>query len=79
MANIRLKIIDILNSPSNLNERGERIITQKQLSKKTGIREATISAIINQKVDKINRKHLAAIMKALEITDFNEILEIVDD
>jgi len=54
-------------------------LTQKWLAKETGLHESVISGIVRDSKDSINKKHLAAIMKALEITDFNEILEIVDD
>lgn len=56
----------------------DRKISQKQLSEMSGLREATISAIIRNNTDKINYKHLADIMEALKITDFNEILKLVD-
>lgn len=54
-------------------------LTQKWLAKESGLHESVISGIVRNYKNSINKKHLAAIMKALEITDFNEILEIVDD
>ncbi len=58
------------------------IETQKELReyilKKTGVelRPATISDFYRNNKGQINRNHLAVIMKALEITDFNEVLKI---
>lgn len=53
----------------------EREITQLKLSEMTGIRQAAISEIVNNRRDTINKIHLETICKALDITDFNEILE----
>lgn len=57
----------------------ERNITQTQLSEMSGIRQGAISEMVRDIKDTINKRHLAKIMAALEITDFNEILERVDD
>ncbi|WP_171046390.1 helix-turn-helix domain-containing protein [Lentibacillus cibarius] len=56
----------------------DRKMSQKQLCEMTGIRPATINAIVRNNTDKINYKHLAMIMTALEINDFNEIFELVE-
>lgn len=53
----------------------ERELTQLKVSEMTGIRQAAISEIANNRRDTINKAHLETICKALEITDFNEILE----
>lgn len=53
-------------------------LTQKDLSKLTGIRESTISEICRNSKTTINLEHLAKIMKALNITDMNSIMEIKD-
>lgn len=53
----------------------ERGITQLKLSEITGIRQAAISEIVNNRRDTINKNHLETICNALEITDFNDILE----
>ncbi|MGR6906870.1 helix-turn-helix domain-containing protein [Lysinibacillus sp. BSL11] len=53
----------------------ERGLTQLKLAEMTGIRQAAISEIVNNRRDTINKSHLETICKALEINDFNEILE----
>lgn len=53
----------------------ERGITQKQLSELTGLHESTLSDISRDLRSVINKNHLELIMKALEIYDFNELLE----
>ncbi len=53
----------------------ERGLTQLKVSEMTGIRQAAISEIANNRRDTINKAHLEAICKALEIKDFNEILD----
>jgi DNA-binding Xre family transcriptional regulator len=56
-----------------------RGISQKELSHMTGIQESTLSFLARNRRDKINTEHLWKIMKELNIIDFNEILEIVED
>lgn len=51
-------------------------VSQKELALKTGLREATISEIINDTRSAYNKVHLLKIMKALNITDLSEILEV---
>lgn len=63
---MRIKLKEIMD---------ERDLTQAKLSEMTGIRQAAISEIVNNRRDTINKAHLQTICKALEITDFNEILE----
>ena len=53
----------------------ERGLTQSKLAEMTGIRQAAISEIVNNRRDTINKAHLEAICKALEITSFDDILE----
>ena len=53
----------------------ERELTQLKVSEMTGIRQAAISEIANNRRDTINKVHLETICKALDIVDFNEILE----
>lgn len=53
----------------------ERGLTQSKISEMTGIRQAAISEIVNNRRDTINKAQLETICKALEIRDFNEILE----
>jgi putative transcriptional regulator len=63
---VHLKVKELLN---------KRGITQKQLSELTGLHESTLSDITRDSRTAINKKHLDLIMKALEVVDFNEIIE----
>ncbi|MEQ6353920.1 helix-turn-helix transcriptional regulator [Lysinibacillus sp. M3] len=67
---VRLKLKKILT---------DRGITQKELSKKTGLRQNAISEMVNNQRSTINREQLAVICKVLEITDMNEIFELILD
>ncbi|MDM5229355.1 helix-turn-helix transcriptional regulator [Cytobacillus sp. NJ13] len=69
MKTVRFKLAQILF---------DRKMSQKQLCEITNIREATLSTIIRNNTLKINYEHLGTIMDALNITDFNEILELVE-
>ena len=76
-------IIDILNSvkgitiESNLGKvMEERGISQKNLALLTGLRQATISDLINGKNIQINKAHIIALMIVLRITDITEIFNI---
>lgn len=53
----------------------KRGITQKQLAEMTGLHESTLSDMARDSRTAINKKHLELIMTALNIHDFNEILE----
>lgn len=64
---IQIKLRDILK---------ERGMTQKELAVLTNIRESTISSIARNQSESINTLNLMRIMQELDITDFNEILEI---
>lgn len=44
---------------------GERRMTQKELSEKTGIRAATINEIYNELVERVNLTHLDKICEVL--------------
>lgn len=55
----------------------ERKITQKELSQKSGVREATISDIVRGARTVINFKHLSDIASALEINDIRDIMDFV--
>lgn len=48
----------------------------KVLAKKSGVSENRISEIRGNQRTTINREHIAKIMKALDIADMNELLEI---
>jgi putative transcriptional regulator len=51
-------------------------INQKVLAQMTGIREATISELVTDKRGAYNKEHLLKVMKALNITELSEILEV---
>ncbi|HCG4535576.1 TPA: helix-turn-helix transcriptional regulator [Salmonella enterica subsp. enterica serovar Typhi str. AG3] len=51
-------------------------MSQKELVELTGLRPNTISEMANNTRQTINREHVAKVLKALEIEDFNEIFEI---
>jgi putative transcriptional regulator len=51
-------------------------ILQKEIAQMTGLREATISELINDTRSAYNKKHLLIIMEVLKISDLNEILEV---
>lgn len=57
----------------------ERDMTQKQLAELTGLRENTISEIVKNQRDVLNRYHIGRIMEVLNITDFNEILVLEEE
>jgi len=50
-----------------------------QLHIKTGIRRATLSELANDKRQRIQFDHLEKIVNALNITDMNEVICIVEE
>lgn len=64
---IRLRLKEILK---------ESGISQIELSKMTGIGVATIANLVNNRTNTINRTQLLTIMKALDIENFNYIIEV---
>ena len=52
--------------------------TQKEFAEMVGLREATVSQLVNNKYDRIQLSHLLAVMDALNTTDFNEVLKVED-
>jgi len=66
MLEVKFKLKDILE---------ELGLTQKELSKKSNVREATISDIVRGTRTVINFKHLAAIAEALNIKHIEDIME----
>ena len=54
-------------------------LNQKEFSVKSGLREATVSQMANNKYERVQLEHLLKVMDYFEITDFNEILEIVEE
>lgn len=57
----------------------KQCLNQKQFAEKVGLREATVSQMVNNKYDRIQLEHLLTVMDYLEITDFNEVLEIIKE
>lgn len=51
-------------------------ISQKELAGLTGLREATISELVNDTRSAYNKKHLLKIMEVLKVYNLNEILEV---
>ena len=56
----------------------KRGITQKELSKLTGIRESTISEIVRESKTVLNFEHLAWIAEALQVNDIRELMDFED-
>lgn len=56
-----------------------RNLKQFEFAEMSGLRTATISQLVNNKYERIQLDHLLTIMETLDITDFNNILEIVDE
>jgi putative transcriptional regulator len=52
-------------------------ISQKELSQLTGLREATISELVNDSRSVYNKEHLSKIMEVLKLEDLSELLEII--
>ncbi|KYG90883.1 hypothetical protein A0U40_17595 [[Bacillus] sp. KCTC 13219] len=63
---MRVKLKEILK---------ERGITQLELSEMTGIRQAAISDLVNNRRDTINKSQLESICKVLKIKSFDDILD----
>lgn len=69
MLEVKFKLKEILE---------ERNITQKQLAQLANVREATISEIIRGSRTVINFKHLSSIAEALQITDIEKLMVLVE-
>lgn len=54
----------------------EKKMTQKELSERTRIREATISDIVRGTRTVLNYEHLEKISNALELTDIRDIIDL---
>lgn len=54
-------------------------LTQKELSLKTGVRQAAISEMARNKREKISLEHLEKIANALNIRDINELITIKEE
>lgn len=55
----------------------EADMTQSELAELTGLRRATISEIAQNSRTVMNKSHLGKIMDALDLTDMNDILELI--
>lgn len=64
---IQIRLKDVLK---------ERKISQKELAKKTNLRESTISDICRNSKTVMNFEHMEKIAEALEITDITELIEM---
>lgn len=57
---------------------GERKMTQKDLSRKTGIRPATINELYHELVERVNLEHLNKICEVLNCR-LDELMEYIPD
>lgn len=64
---IRLAIKEILK---------EKNITQKELAEMSGLDESQISRLSANRLGSINREQVTRVIKALEITDLNDIFKV---
>lgn len=69
MPELKVKLKEVINS---------RGLTQAKVSEMSGVRQNIISEMSNNQRSSVNREHVAAVIKALGITDLNEIFEIVE-
>jgi putative transcriptional regulator len=70
-----MKLYFHMKLKSVLDKKG---VSQKELAQMTGLREATISELVNDSRSAYNKKHLLKIMEVLNISDLSEILEVRD-
>lgn len=54
----------------------ERDMTQRELVKLTGLRQAAVSEICNNQRTTINRDHITKIAEALEIEDIRQLIRL---
>lgn len=66
---VKLKVKEALES---------RKLSQKKLAEMSGIRESTISDIVQGTRTVINFEHLSKIAEALEVTDIRELIDFED-
>ena len=55
----------------------DRGLSQKEFARRTKMREATISELCNNNRNTFNKKHLVTIMKALDLKELSELIEVV--
>lgn len=56
----------------------ERSMSQREFSRITGLRQATVNEIVNNKRNSIQFDHLLLILNFFETSDFNFIFEIIE-
>ncbi|MGE7216608.1 helix-turn-helix domain-containing protein [Priestia koreensis] len=66
----KIKLKEVLKS---------RDLTQKQLAEMTGIREAAISSLVRNHMERVSLHHIEKIATVLEITNTNELIELVEE
>lgn len=54
----------------------QRGMTQKEFSELSGIREATISELVNSSRNTINKNHLSIIMDTLKLDSIDDLIEV---
>lgn len=64
---IRVKVKEALD---------ERHMTQKELSERSGVPQATLSDLVRDNRTGINKDHLYAIAHTLNITDIRELIDL---
>ncbi|HFJ9501999.1 TPA: helix-turn-helix domain-containing protein [Bacillus paranthracis] len=67
---IKLRLNDILR---------ERDMKQKELAKLSGLRESTVSDMVRGIRTSVNLDSLEKVMDCLDITDYNEMFEKVEE
>ncbi|EJR89500.1 MULTISPECIES: helix-turn-helix domain-containing protein [Bacillus] len=67
---IKLRLSDILR---------ERDMKQKELAKLSGLRESTVSDMVRGIRTSVNLDSLEKVMDCLDITDYNEMFEKVEE
>lgn len=67
---IKLRLSEILK---------EREMRQKDLAKASGLRESSISDMVRGIRSTVNLEQLEKVMDCLEITDYNEVFEKVEE
>ena len=70
MKKVKLRLNELLK---------ERGYTQTRLKDESGVRQAAISDMCNNRLQRVQLDHLSRIAEALSINDMNEILTIVED
>ena len=67
---LRVKLKEVLQ---------ESNMTQLELARLTGLRQAVVSELVNNQRLNINKSHITKICVALDIKDIRDILELIED